>query len=104
MHPHDEPVRQFEELLRELQQTVRRLEEDDLTLEESISAYERSVGLANSCSRMLDEAELRGAQIDSASRAIREEATIYRVDSFDAARLLLDDDEDDLADLLDSDE
>lgn len=100
----EQPVRAFESLLEELHSTVKLLEGEDLSLEKAISSYERAVEIAAECSRMLDEAELRITQIDSSSRSIREEASVYRVDRFDAARLLLGEDEDDLADLLGDDE
>ena len=92
---------QFEDLLAQLQATVTRLETEELTLEDAITAYERSVEIANKCSQILDDAELRVTTIDAQSRAIREESVIYRAGSSSAASLLLGDDEDDLADLLD---
>ena len=92
----------FEELLVQLQETVVRLESDELTLEEAIAAYERSVEIANQCTRMLDDAELRITTIDAQSRTLREESAVYNIGSSRAASLLLgDDDDDDLADLLD---
>jgi len=94
-------ARTFEELIFQLQETVTRLETEDLTLEEAISAYERSVEIANRCAQMLDDAELRVTTIDAQSRSIREESAIYRVGSNSAAAVLLGDDDDDLADLLD---
>jgi exodeoxyribonuclease VII small subunit len=100
----DQPTRTFEALLEALQETVRQLDEEQLTLEEAVTAYERSVAIANECNRMLDEAELRVSQIDASSSALRESATRYQVESSRATLLFLDEDEDDLADLLDSDE
>jgi exodeoxyribonuclease VII small subunit len=97
----DRPARRFEEMLLELQQTVTRLETDEMSLDEAVSAYETTVRLANECAQMLDEAELRISQIDTDSRALREQAAVYRVDSSAAAALLLGDDEEDLLDLLD---
>jgi exodeoxyribonuclease VII small subunit len=94
-------ARTFEELLVELQETVTQLETDQLTLEDAIAAYERSVALANQCTQMLDDAELRISTIDVQSRTIREESVLYRVESRSAAALLLGDDDEDLADLLD---
>jgi len=92
----------FEELLIQLQESVTRLETDELTLEEAIAAYERSVEIANQCTQMLDDAELRITTIDAQSRSLREESTNYRVGNSRATALLLgDDDDDDLADLLD---
>jgi len=96
-----EGARAFEERLTQLQETVQRLEAEHLTLEEAIAAYERTVELANECSQMLDEAELRITTIDAQSRSLREESSVYRFSSASAAALLLGEDEDDLADLLD---
>lgn len=91
----------FEALLIQLQETVTNLESDELTLEEAISAYERSVEIANNCTRMLDEAELRITTIDAQSRSLREESAVYTISSSRAASFLLgDDDDDELADLL----
>lgn len=92
---------QFEELLQQLQETVDRLETDELTLEEAIVAYERTVEIANQCTHMLDDAELRITTLDAQSHALREESAVYRVGSSRAASLLLGDDDEDLADLLD---
>ena len=91
----------FEALLIQLQETVSRLESDELTLDEAIAAYERSVEIANTCTQMLDDAELRISTIDVQSRTLREESTVYTVGSSRAASLLLGDDDDDLTDLLD---
>jgi exodeoxyribonuclease VII small subunit len=90
----------FELLLQQLQETVARLESDELTLEDAIAAYERSVEIANQCTQILDDAELRITTIDAQSRTIREESVLYRPRANRAAALLLGDDEDDLADLL----
>lgn len=98
------PVRVFETLLEELQATVRKLDEENLTLEEAVAAYERSVQIANECNRMLDDAELRVSQIDADSRELREQSSTYHVEPAHATLLFLGDDEDDLSDLLDSDE
>ncbi len=93
----------FEELLIQLQETVTRLETDELTLEDAIAAYEQSVEIANQCTQMLDDAELRITTIDAQSRSLREESAVYCVGTSRATALLLgdDDDDDDLADLLD---
>jgi len=92
----------FEALLIQLQETVSRLESDELTLDEAISAYESSVEIANNCTRMLDEAELRITTIDAQSRSLREESAVYTITSSRATSLLLgEEDDDDLADLLD---
>lgn len=97
-------ARTFEELLQQLQETVAQLETDRLTLDDAIAAYERSVTLANQCARILDEAELRITTIDVQSRSIREASVLYRVESRGAAALLLGEDDEDLADLLDDEQ
>lgn len=94
-------AREFEDLLVQLQETVARLETDELTLEDAIASYERSVEIASRCTQMLDDAELRITTIDARSRSIREESVVYRAGTSSSASLLLGDDEDDLADLLD---
>ncbi len=53
----------FEEAFAELEQIVKRLEGDQLTLEDSLALFERGRALAATCSRKLDEAELRVEQI-----------------------------------------
>jgi exodeoxyribonuclease VII small subunit len=94
-------ARTFDDLILQLQETVARLETEDLTLEDAIAAYERSVEIANQCAVILDNAELRVTTIDAQSREIREESVVYRAGPSRAASLLLGDDDDDLADLLD---
>lgn len=53
----------FEEAFRELEETVQRMEAGDLTLEESIALFERGQALAQHCSAVLDQAELRVNQL-----------------------------------------
>lgn len=53
----------FEEAFRQLEETVRALEGGDLALAEMVALYERGVRLADSCSRLLDEAEMRVTQL-----------------------------------------
>jgi exodeoxyribonuclease VII small subunit len=96
-------ARQFEDLLQQLQQTVASLEQEQLTLSDAIAAYERAVQLANECSSMLDEAELRVREIEADSRSVREYAATYSAEQINARSLLLGDD-DDLLDLLESEE
>lgn len=91
----------FENLLMQLQELVGHLESNQMTLDEAIGTYERSVEIANRCTQMLDEAELRIATIDVDSRTLREDAIGYQFDARRAATLLLGDDDDDLSDLLD---
>lgn len=49
----------FEDSFRQLQEVVRRLSEGNLTLQEALSSFEEGMRLADRCSTMLDEAELR---------------------------------------------
>jgi exodeoxyribonuclease VII small subunit len=53
----------FEQAFAELEEAVRTLERGDLPLEESLALYERGQGLAAYCAKLLDEAELKIAQI-----------------------------------------
>ena len=51
--------RSFEESFRRLQEAIERLEEGGLPLDEAMGLFERSMALAASCQRALDQAELR---------------------------------------------
>jgi exodeoxyribonuclease VII small subunit len=62
----------FEESFRQLQEVVRRLSEGSLTLQESLASFEEGMRLAERCSTMLDEAELRVRQVSE--RAMQEGA------------------------------
>jgi exodeoxyribonuclease VII small subunit len=96
-----EPVVEFEALLAQLQEQVAKLESDSLPLAEAISAYERSVQLANQCHSLLEQAQLRIQRIDASSRAVQESSTVYQPFQINAAALLLGDDDEDLLDLMD---
>ena len=50
----------FEQSLQRLDEIVRRMEKGDVPLEEALSLFEEGTRLAGSCSRLLDEAGLRG--------------------------------------------
>ena len=54
----------FEQAFAELEESVRTLERGDLPLEESLALYERGQELAAYCAKLLDEAELKIAQIE----------------------------------------
>jgi exodeoxyribonuclease VII small subunit len=54
----------FEQAFAELEESVRALERGDLPLEESLALYERGQELAAHCAKLLDEAELKIAQIE----------------------------------------
>lgn len=53
----------FEEAFAELERIVSELEGGQLTLEESLRLFERGQTLAATCSRKLDEAELKVEEI-----------------------------------------
>lgn len=53
----------FEQQFGRLQEVVQRLSDGNLTLQEALSAFEEGMALADSCSRMLEEAELRVQQV-----------------------------------------
>lgn len=53
----------FEEAFEELAELVAKLEAGDLNLEESLSLFERGQALANRCSQLLEEAELKLRQL-----------------------------------------
>lgn len=59
-------VEQYETLLAELQAVVERLERGELSLAEALRLYERGAELAAACQQLLDAAELRVRQLDSA--------------------------------------
>ena len=53
----------FEQQFGRLQEVVQRLSDGNLTLQEALSAFEEGMALADNCSRMLEEAELRVQQV-----------------------------------------
>ncbi len=59
-------VEQYETLLAELQAVVERLERGELSLADALRLYERGAELAAVCQQLLDAAELRVLQLDSA--------------------------------------
>ena len=60
----------FEESFRRLQEVVKRLSDGNLALQESLTSFEEGMRLAERCSAMLDEAELRVRQ--ASERAMQE--------------------------------
>jgi len=56
----------FEDALAQLETLVARLEEGQLPLAEAVEHYERGMGLAAYCTDLLDSAELRIRQVDTA--------------------------------------
>jgi len=49
----------YEQAFAELQEIVSKLESGDVPLEEAMALYERGQALANTCTGLLDKAELR---------------------------------------------
>lgn len=60
----------FEASFKKLQEVVRLLSEGNLSLQESLAAFEEGMSLAERCSSLLEQAELRVKQVsEKASRA-----------------------------------
>ena len=59
----------FEAALNQLEELVARLEEGRLPLAEAVEHYERGMALASYCGDLLDSAELRVRQIETAQEA-----------------------------------
>lgn len=53
----------FEQSLTRLDEIVRRMERGDVPLEEALSLFEEGTGLVASCTKLLDEAELKVVQL-----------------------------------------
>ncbi|MEP6775644.1 MAG: exodeoxyribonuclease VII small subunit [Chloroflexota bacterium] len=60
---HGENGASFEESFTLLQEVVGKLSTGNLSLQEALSAFEQGMGLADTCARKLDEAELRVKQV-----------------------------------------
>lgn len=69
---------QFEEALAQLEALVGRMEAGGLSLAEAVASYERGMGLAAFCTDLLDSAELRIREIETAV-----ESTTAPDDDFD---------------------
>lgn len=69
---HGDKNETFEQSYISLQEVVQKLSEGNLTLQEALSAFEEGMALADSCTAMLDEAELRVKQVSE--RALRSAA------------------------------
>lgn len=66
---HGENSESFEQNFQRLQEVVQRLSEGNLTLQEALASFEEGMALTESCSWMLDQAELRVKQVSE--RALR---------------------------------
>ena len=49
----------FEQSLTRLEQIVRQMERGDVPLEQALALFEEGTGLVSSCTKLLDEAELK---------------------------------------------
>lgn len=54
-----EQSRTFEASVTRLEEIVRQMERGDVPLEQALSLFEEGTGLIRSCTKLLDEAELR---------------------------------------------
>ena len=53
----------FEQSISRLEEIVRRMEHGEVSLEEALSLFEEGTGLVASCTKLLDEAELKVVQL-----------------------------------------
>ena len=53
----------FEQSLTRLEQIVKQMERGDVPLEQALALFEEGTGLVSSCSKLLDEAELKVVQL-----------------------------------------
>ncbi len=60
---HGDNAETFEQSFLRLQEVVQKLSEGNLTLQQALAAFEEGMPLADSCGRMLEEAELRVKQV-----------------------------------------
>ena len=57
----------FEENMQRLEQIVRAMERGDVALEESLKLFQEGTELVQSCTKLLDEAELQVKKISTAA-------------------------------------
>ena len=53
----------FEQSLTRLEQIVKQMERGDVPLEQALALFEEGTGLVSSCTRLLDEAEMKVVQL-----------------------------------------
>lgn len=58
-----EASKTFEESMDRLEKIVNRMEKGDVPLEEALRLFEEGTGLIRSCSKLLDDAELKVVQL-----------------------------------------
>ena len=66
----------FEENMERLEQIVRAMEKGDVALEESLKLFQEGTGLVQTCTKLLDEAELRVTKITAGADGAPEEETL----------------------------
>ncbi len=64
----------FEQRLKRLDEIVSRMERGDVPLEEALSLFEEGTALVGSCSKLLDEAELKVLQLTKGADGTPQEA------------------------------
>ena len=65
----------FEASLTRLEEIVQRMENGDVPLEEALRLFEEGTGLVSSCTKLLDEAELKVVQLTKGTDGAPEERT-----------------------------
>lgn len=68
-----EESKTFEQSMLRLEDIVKRMERGDAPLEEALSLFEEGTALVGSCSRLLDEAELKVVQMTKGADGLPEE-------------------------------
>ena len=63
----------FEASLTRLEEIVQRMENSDVPLEEALRLFEEGTGLVSSCTKLLDEAELKVVQLTKGTDGAPEE-------------------------------
>lgn len=63
----------FEENMERLEQIVRAMEKGDVALEESLKLFQEGTGLVQTCTKLLDEAELQVTKITAGADGAPEE-------------------------------
>jgi len=58
-----EASKTFESSIGRLEEIVRRMEQGDVPLEQALSLFEEGTGLIHTCSKLLDDAELKVVQL-----------------------------------------
>ncbi len=58
-----EKSKNFEASIGRLEEIVRRMEQGDVPLEQALSLFEEGTGLIRTCSKLLDDAELKVVQL-----------------------------------------